>query len=344
MLLSLHFKPSTKRFIIGSLLMLFLAAALASSAVAQDVAPTLGPTKTPTPTSGEIVNSEVTAEATAVPEVVSSTFDPLTQADLSVLTGNVQRPNGIAWYDGNLYTACTGDGTVYEINDTTGATITYIWGINNAHALHAEMDPNGRLNLWIPDFGANTLALITRAGVRTVVEDLNGPWGIAPMGDDFLVTNLLGSSLVRVTRDGSVTTLVEDLPAPAGLAMDEAFVYVGNNGSTRRAIEFYSRAELDAGSISADDNHLLVSGLQNVTGVQLGADGNLYFAYAIGTRGVVGRVDPEACRAAGGCSNDQVEVVVFTELDAPIAGLTLTPDMRIYLHTMFEPEIFWAQL
>lgn len=344
MLLSLHFRPSTRKLIMGSLLIMLAAAVAATSVTAQDVTPTLGPTKTPTPTSGEISSGEVTAEETAVPEAEAATFDPLTQADLTVLTGNVQRPNGIAWYDGNLYTACTGDGTVYEINDTTGATITYIWGINNAHALHAEVDANARLNLWIPDFGANTLALITRAGVRTVADDLNGPWGIAPLGEDFLVTNLLGSSLVRVTRDGSVTSLVEDLPAPAGLAMDESFVYVGNNGSTRRAIEFYSRAELEAGDISTDDNHVLVSGLQNVTGVQLGADGNLYFAYAIGTRGVVGRVDPEACRAAGGCSNDQVEVVVFTELDAPIAGLTLTPDMRIYLHTMFEPEIFWAQL
>jgi len=326
--------------VVTTVLVLALCAALLLPLQAQEMTPTLGPTKTPTPDAVEQTVGRVeTTDENTVP-----VFDPLTQADLTVLTGNVQRPNGITWYEGNLYTACTGDGTVYEINDTTGATLTYIWGINNAHTLFAEADDRGNLNLWIPDYGASTLALITRSGVRTVTEDLNGPWGIAPIGDDFLVTNLLGSDLVRIDREGNVTSIIEGLPAPTGIALDDDYVYIGNNGSTRRAIEFYARPDIEAGTVSEVDNHVLVRGIQNVTGLQLGTDGRLYFAYAIGTRGVIGRIDPAACRASGGCNNDQVEVVVFTELNAPIAGLTLTPDMRIYLHTMFEPEILWAQL
>ncbi len=67
---------------------------------------------------------------------------------------------------------------------------------------------------------------------------------------------------------------------------------------------------------------MLVSGLQNTTGLQLGTDGMLYFAYALGNRGMVGRVDPQVCLANGGCSNDQVEIVLYSDLSAPLAGLT----------------------
>lgn len=332
----INFTPSTDQLLIVLLLIAIMVLADRDfPAQAQDVSPTPGPTKTP----ASISVAQPQLESTPVP------LDPLAQADLRVLTGNVQRPNGITWHDGNLYTVCTGDGTVYEINDTTGSTITYIWGVNNAHSLYAEEDENGSLRLWIPDFGANTLALITRSGVRTIVEDLRGPWGIVPIGEDFLITNLLGNTLIRASRDGAVTTLLDGLAAPTGIAIDDEFVYVANTGSTRRAIEFYSRAALEAGSVRPEDDHRLVTGLQNVTGIQLGDDGYLYFAYAIGTRGVVGRVDPAVCRSTpGGCSNAQVEIVIFSELETPIAGLTITPDMRIYLHTMFEPEIFWAQL
>jgi hypothetical protein len=84
--------------------------------------------------------------------------------------------------------------------------------------------------------------------------------------------------------------------------------------------------------------------VQNVTGLALGNDGLLYFAYSLGTRGVVGRVDANACAEAGGCENADVEIVVFTELAAPLAGLTISPDNRLYVHTMFQPEIYWVQL
>lgn len=324
--------------------------------LAQEATPTLGPTKTPTPISMSAVQPSEQPNQT----VATVAFDPLTQTDLSVLTGNVQRPNGIGWFDGNLYTACTGDSTIYEINDTTGATITYIFGINNAHMLHVEEDDNGVLNMWIPDYGANALSLVTRSGVRVIARNLNGPWGIVEVPAEalpadeitegevvdtpFLITNLLGNSLVLATRDGEITPLIEDLPAPAGIALDGEFVYIGNNGSTRRAIEYYPLADVLAGEIDPEAPRVLVSGLQNTTGLQMASDGYLYFAYALGTRGIVGRVDPVVCQAAGGCTNDQVEVVVFTELATPIAGLTVTPDRRIFLHTMFEPDIFWVQL
>jgi hypothetical protein len=47
--------------------------------------------------------------------------------------------------------------------------------------------------------------------------------------------------------------------------------------------------------------------------------------------GVVGRLDPVTCRDKGGCTHDEVEIVVYTDLASPIAdsntlaGLTFIP-------------------
>lgn len=306
--------------------------------------PTLGPTKTPTPGVAVEPAATVTPASASEEAVISEPFEPLTQADLNVLTGNVQRPNGITWFNDTLYTACTGDQTVYEINSRTGVTRTYIFGINNAHTLYVELDNLERLAMWVPDFAENELNLVTRNGVTRIAEDLDGPWGISMVDDEsFLVSNLLGGNISSVTRDGDVEVLLEGLASPTGLTHDEQYVYVANNGSTRRAIEVYPLDELLAGAADLQGVNL-VSGLQNTTGLQFGPDGKLYFAYALGTRGVVGRVDPAICLENGGCTNEQVEIVVYTELEAPLAGLAITPDMRLFVHTMFAPDIYWAQI
>jgi hypothetical protein len=319
-------------------LVAFLAALLATllfgiPAFAQDrlSTPTTAPSKTATPT-----------PAAATPEAVSTPsggFQALTQSDLSVLTANVQRPNGLLWYNDFLYSACTGDTTVYEINAQTGQTRAYIAGVQNAHTFYAE-GSGSSFALWTPDFGNNRLSLVTRTSLTPIAEGLNGPWGISYLDEEhFLITNLLGNSLVSVSRDGEVETILDDLAAPAGIVRDENIVYIANNGSTRRAIEWYDLSAPNDDS----QNHVLVSGLQNTTGLQLASDGYLYFTYAIGTRGVVGRIQPQTC-LDGGCTNEQIEVVVFTELQAPLAGLTITPDMRLYVHTMFVPDLYSAQL
>jgi hypothetical protein len=209
--------------------------------------------------------------------------------------------------------------------------------------LYAEDAEDGELVLWIPDFQSNVLTRVTRQGVETISGEFAGPWGISYLDDEsFLITNLLGNTLERVTRDGERTVVVDDLAAPTGVTHDDRYVYVANNGSTRRAIEWYP---LDgAGEGTGEDSPALVTGIQNTTGLVLGSDGKLYFAYSLGTRGVVGRVDPEVCRLNGGCTNDQVEVVLYTELAAPLAGLTLSPDMKLYVHTMFSPDIYWVQI
>lgn len=308
-----------------------LAALIAVPALAQqpDETPTPAPSKTPT--------AAPTIAATETPRTV---FEPLTQADLNVLTGNVQRPNGIAWFNDKLYTACTGDSTLYEINDTTGATVTYIWGVRNAHTLHVEADENDVLNLWVPDYQSNSLQHITRGNNETVARGFAGPWGIVDVDQEyFLISNLLGGTVERVTRDGERETVITDLSSPTGIARDGDFIYVANNGSSRRAIEWYPLE--DTADATAQP---LVSGLQSTTGLQLAADGNLYFAYSLGTRGVVGRVNPAECRENGGCTNAEVEIVLYTELAAPLAGLTVTPDMRLFVHTMFSPDIYWVGL
>jgi sugar lactone lactonase YvrE len=301
--------------------------------------PTLSETKTPTPPAE--IPSAGTTVTTATPTETTA-FTPLTQTDLSILTGNVQRPNGIVWHDDLLYAACTGDSTLYEIDSRTGQTRTYVGGIANAHTLYAETNSEGNVELWVPDFQRNALIRVLRIGQQeTVVTDLAGPWGIAALDDQhFLITLFRGNSLQMISRDAEITSLLDGLASPTGIAIDGDIVYIANNGSTRRAIEWYDLTALD----QDEENRVLVSGLQNTTGLQLGEDGLLYFAYALGTRGLVGRVDPTACRERGGCTNNEVEIVVYTELATPLAGLTLTPDGRIFLHTMFSPDIYWAQL
>ncbi len=319
---------------------LLLAAALIGqvvfAAAAQELTtPTPAPSKTPTP-------APVTSSAPA-----ASQFQALTQADLSILTGNVQRPNEIFWLNNTLYTSCTGDGTIYVINDTTGDTTAYIYGIHNAQTLYVEADARNNLTMWIPDYQANTLTKVTRSGgVQTIVRNLKGPWGISYVDDQhFLLTNLLDSTLDLISRSGDVQTVMDGLASPMGIAHDDQTLYIANYGSTRRSIEWYPyQGVINGETMNADTNHVLVSGLQNATGLQLGSDGKLYFAYALGNRGLVGRVDPAVCRANGGCTNDQVEIVLYTNLDAPLAGLTLTPDMRLFVHTMFIPDIYWAQI
>lgn len=314
-----------------------------------DVAtPTDAPSKTPTPLAAPTLEATVeAAEATSEDRGIRMTS--LTQGDLRILTGNVQRPNGMAWFEGQIYASCTGDWTIYQLDDETGQTVTYIYGIRNAHTMFPERGTDNELNLWVPDFQANSLSRITRMGVTPITSNLNGPWGIAYFdAASFLISNIQSNNVTRVGRDGTITPVIEGLAAPTGIVRDTRNVYVANNGSTRRAIEWYRVADLataqPAPTPAPDANHSLVSGLQNVTGLAIGPDNFLYFAYSLGTRGVVGRVDPVACEANGGCTQDQVEIVVLTELAAPLAGLTVSPEMRIYVHTMFSPDIYWGQL
>ncbi|MDW8172551.1 MAG: hypothetical protein RML73_08710 [Anaerolineae bacterium] len=315
----------------------FFAVLAIFSALANSQSQTPAPTKTstPTPTDTNIQRPPST------PSVAARPIQPFTQADLSVLVGNVQRPNGIVWFNRKLYTACNGDWTLYEIDAITGATQTFIFGVKNAHTLYAEPTDQG-FNLWIPDFDSNRLIRLnqSRTAPVEVVRNLPTPWGIAPLNDAFLVSSVRGNELLRITRRGDVESVLKDLRSPAGIVVDEDRVYWANNGSARRAIEWLPIADL--GSPDAAPR-VLVSGLQNASGLVLAEDGYLYFTYALGTRGVVGRVDPAVC-AENACSNDQAEIVVYTELQAPLAGLAISPDMRLYVHTIFRPEIYWVDL
>ncbi len=319
--------------------LLFAAAllALTASLTLAQVDSTLTPAPSKTPTLAATIVGQSTPEAH---------FKPLSQSDLTSLTGNVQRPNGLAWFKGKLYTACSGDGTVYEIDDTTGDTRTVIYGVRNAQTLYVEEDARQNLTLWVPDYAANTLSKVTHSGVEPVVRDLHGPWGIAYVDDQhFMITNLLANTLDLVSRDGDDQVLLDTLNAPMGIVHDDQTLYVVNYGSTRRSVEWYDyQALLNGKTDQTPTNHVLVSGLQNATGIQLGADGKLYFAYALGNRGLVGRVDPQVCRENGGCTNDQVEIVLYSDLATPLAGLTLTPDMRLFVHTMFVPDLYWAKI
>ncbi len=269
------------------------------------------------------------------------TMEPLLQGDLQVITGNVQRPNGIFWYEDFLYTGCAGDFTIYKIDDRTGVTSTYISGIQNTHSLYVAEGPI----IWAADFQRNALVSIdlSRSPARLdVADDLASPWGLASDGDGmFYLSQFRTDDIIRVSADGDVETIANGFRNPSGIVLDGDIIYVGNNGSARRAIEWF---EITNAIKSADDMQSLVSGLQNVTNLVLGPDNLLYFAYSLGTRGIVGRVDPNFCRDKEGCTNVDVEIVLWSELSAPLAGLTITPDMRLFVHTMFGSEIYWVQL
>jgi hypothetical protein len=273
---------------------------------------------------------------------------PLDQSDLTVLTGNVQRPNGIAWLDGVLYVACSGDWTIYEIQADSGRTISYAGGVRDAHALYAERGNNDLAVIWSPDFRLNSFVRVTRGQAETIAEGnvFNGPWGMVYLNEnEFLVTNLLGDDMISVSRDGQTRPVLQDLASPAGVVLYQDYVFVANNGSTRRAVEWYPSASTRADASASDrEGSTLVSGLSSSTGLAMDNLGMLYIAYSLGTRGVVGRVNPLDCIANGGCTADDVEVVLYSELATPLAGLTISPDRRMYIHTMFAPDLYWVQL
>ncbi|MBK9122702.1 MAG: hypothetical protein IPM16_06215 [Chloroflexi bacterium] len=291
---------------------------------------------TPTP----IATPTAEAEATEV----RVPFEVLTQEDLTVITGNVQRPNGMQWFNGFLYVVCTGDWTIYEVDSVSGSTRTFISGVRNGHALVVEQGESDRPRVWVPDSDTSRLLDVdqTRAPSPSA-DNLNTPWGITVFDEEsFLITSLGANALMHVTRTGEVETVAADLRSPTGVAVDDERVYVANSGSSRRAIEWLDREAVESGDEIVFQP--LVRGLQNVANIAMGPDGYLYFAYAIGARGVVGRVMPGECAENGGCDNDQVELILYTDLSAPLAGLTISDDQRIFVHTLFRPEIYWASL
>jgi hypothetical protein len=339
------------RYVISLVLLLSCISLL--SFAQEDSTATPAPSKTPDPT--VIANAEATVEASVMPTLAIPANAALphayTQEDLAVIVGNVQRPNGIIYFEDYLYTACNGDWTMYRINAETGATTTFIFGVRNTHQMVMERTTNG-FNLWIPDFDQDQLLLVDQDqnNPRLIASDnLDGPWGIAALDEErFLVSNVRADNLVIVDRDGNSTVAMDGLRSPAGLIVDGDYAYVANNGSARRAIEWFALEDLSISEngqveVVSDVAQPLVSGLQSASSLVLAADGYLYFSYALGTRGVVGRVNPEECRD-GGCVNADVEIVLFTELPAPLAGLSITPDMRLFVHTIYRPEIYSVQL
>jgi len=317
---------------------------LAIPIFAQDVnpTPTLAPSKTPTlepqPTDTNTDNNNTETEDVITQSLLEN---PFTQDDLQLLVGNVQRPNGIIWHDGQLYTVCNGDWTLYRIDDTSGSTITFIFGVKNGNSLLLEETEAG-FDLWIPDSDSDTLWKVdqNRSAPSSINNQLITPWGIAKASEEkFLITNSKGNSIVEVSKNGVAQPVLNELRSPTGIAIQENYIYFANGGSARRGIEWFEMSE----NGEYTEPQTLISGLQNTTNVVMAQDNFLYFAYALGTRGIVGRIDPSQCRD-GGCTNEDVEIVVFSDIPAPIAGMTLSDDMRLFLHSRYRPEIYWVQL
>ena len=281
------------------------------------------------------------ADELAPGSVASLTLEsPFLQDDLELLVGNVQRPNGFVWHDGSLYTICNGDWTIYKIDDRTGDTITFVFGTRDGNTLLLE-DSAAGFDIWVPDPESGTLWKVDhrRAAPAAITTELEAPWGITRLdSSQFLITDTRVNGIAAIGEDGQRREVHSELRAPTGIVKHGRHVYFANGGSARRGIEYFTLE--GAGGYSSVKP--LVSGLQNTTNLALGSDGKLYFAYALGTRGVIGRIDPTICLDTG-CSGDDVELVVFSDIPAPLA-ITLSDDLRLFLHSRFRPEIYWLQL
>ena len=274
------------------------------------------------------------AAATSTP--VESPRLPFLQSDLTLLMGNVQRPNGLVYFDGSLFTVCSGDWTIYKVDAETGDSISFVFGVRDGNSLIAESTEAG-FDLFVPDPDSGALWQLDqrRQAPVKVAEGLAAPWGITRLDDDvLLVSDTRANAVFAINGGGEQTNLVEGLRAPTGIVRHEDRVYIANGGSARRGIEVF---DLESGELKP-----LVSGVQNTSNIVLAADDLLYFAYALGTRGVVGRVDPLLC-LDDGCSSDDIEPVVFSDVPAPLA-ITLSDDLRLFLHSRFRPEFYWVQL
>ena len=287
------------------------------------------------------VSQTPSADANIAATVVSLELEsPFLQDDLELLVGNVQRPNGFVWHEDSLYTICNGDWTIYKIDDHTGDTITFVFGTRDGNTLIIE-DTDAGFDIWVPDPEVGTLWKVDqkRGAPAAITAELESPWGIVRLDSSrFLITDTRVNGIVAVREDGARSEIHSGLRAPTGIARSGDKIYFANGGSARRGIEYFSLQPNGAFSEVAP----LVSGLQNTTNLVMGGDGKLYFAYALGTRGVIGRIDPSICLESG-CSGDDVELVVFSDIPAPLA-ITLSDDLRLFLHSRFRPEIYWLQL
>lgn len=266
--------------------------------------------------------------------------NPFTQDDLELLVGNVQRPNAMTWHEDYLYVICNGDWTIYKIDDRSGDTITFVFGVRDSSSFIAESTEAG-FDFWIPDAESQALWKVTQARLAPVniASQFDAPWGIARINESrFLVTDAHAHAILEVSERGAVKTILTNLRSPTGIVRDEERIYFANAGSARRGIEWFEM-QTD-GDYSQPQP--LVSGLQSITNLALADDGYLYFGYALGTRGLVGRIQPSQCLEEG-CRSGDVETVVFSDMPAPIA-LTLSDDRRLFMHSRYRPEIYWTQL
>lgn len=290
-----------------------------------------------TGTASESESADAARAATVASLALES---PFLQDDLELLVGNVQRPNGFVWHDGSLYTICNGDWTIYRVDDRTGDTITFVFGTRDGNMLIVEDTVDG-FDIWVPDPESGALWKVDqrRAAPAAITTELEAPWGITRLDDSrFLITDTRVNGIAAVREDGQRREIHSDLRAPTGIVKHGNRIFFANGGSARRGIEYFTVDSVGAFSSVKP----LVSGLQNTTNLALGSDGMLYFAYALGTRGVIGRIDPAICLDSG-CSGDDVELVVFSDIPAPLA-ITLSDDLRLFLHSRFRPEIYWLQL
>ena len=152
-----------------------------------------------------------TPTAAATPSPAESPRLPFLQSDLTLLMGNVQRPNGLVYFDGSLFTICSGDWTIYKVDAETGDSISFVFGVQNGNSLIAESTEAG-FDLFVPDPDSGALWQLDqrRQAPVKVAEELAAPWGITRLGDDvLLVSDTRANAVFAINGDGEQTKLVE---------------------------------------------------------------------------------------------------------------------------------------